>query len=161
MEPQVELPEMSEAERFPRAMRFVAAWEGAYVDHPADPGGATNIGVTQRTYDKWRDLRHLPRRPVRELTKEERDSVYSEWYWLGAGCDRLPWPLALVHFDTAVNCGQGRAAKFLVESKGDVAAYLKLRRAFYLAIVKIRPSQVAFLKVWLRRLDDLKKECNL
>ena len=39
---------------FERALTFVLRWEGGYVDHPADPGGATNYGVTQRTYDAWR-----------------------------------------------------------------------------------------------------------
>jgi len=39
---------------FETALPFVLRWEGGFVDHPADPGGRTNRGVTQRTYDAWR-----------------------------------------------------------------------------------------------------------
>ena len=39
---------------FRAALPFVLRWEGGFVHHPDDPGGATNQGVTQRVYDAWR-----------------------------------------------------------------------------------------------------------
>lgn len=33
------------------ALKFVLRWEGGFVDHPDDPGGRTNKGVTQKVYD--------------------------------------------------------------------------------------------------------------
>jgi lysozyme family protein len=39
---------------FERALAAVLVHEGGYVNHPKDPGGATNKGVTQRVYDDYR-----------------------------------------------------------------------------------------------------------
>ncbi len=39
---------------FSESLPFVLRWEGGYVNHPNDPGGATNKGVTQKVYDGWR-----------------------------------------------------------------------------------------------------------
>ena len=46
------------------ALPFVLQWEGGYVNHPNDPGGATNKGVTQKVYDAWRAKNGLPAREV-------------------------------------------------------------------------------------------------
>ena len=48
---------------FTASLPFILRWEGGYVNHPADPGGATNKGVIQRVYDDWRKD-HVPWRGV-------------------------------------------------------------------------------------------------
>ena len=49
---------------FEASLPFVLRWEGGFVDHPNDPGGRTNKGVTQKVYDAWRKRQGLPvRRP--------------------------------------------------------------------------------------------------
>lgn len=138
---------------FGRALAFVLRWEGGYTDNPADPGGATNKGITQRTYDAWRAKKRLPARPVREIKDSEVEAIYREEYWVD-----LPWPLALVHFDTRVNMGSQKAAGLLCASAGAVDSYLKKRRAYYMTIVRIRPQLTVFLRGWLNRLDALEKE---
>lgn len=148
------------SDNFERAMRFVAKWEGGFVDHPNDPGGATNMGVTQRTYDAWRDKIHARRRDVKKLDPVERDAIYHDLYWVPAGCDKLPWPLALVHFDTAVNTGVGRANKFLEQTQEDVALYISLREKRYNVLCKVNPKLSVFLRGWLNRLNDLEAECS-
>lgn len=40
--------------KYSAALRQILKFEGGYVDDPVDPGGATNFGITQRTYDSWR-----------------------------------------------------------------------------------------------------------
>jgi lysozyme family protein len=91
------------------------AVEGGLSDHPADPGGRTNMGVTQRRLDSVR-ISHpelqVPQK-VDELNREQAISVYRvcEWAWIQG--DRLPGPLALLMFDTAVNQGATRAVEFL------------------------------------------------
>ena len=99
-------------------MEFVEQWEGGYVNHPSDPGGATNMGITQRTFDSWRRSSGLPVESVRNLSRVEANRIYEARYWGPAGCDALEWPLSLVHFDTAVNCGVSRARQFLKDAKG-------------------------------------------
>ena len=41
------------------------------MNHPADPGGATNKGVTQKVYDDWRTRKGLAPRDVRQLEKRD------------------------------------------------------------------------------------------
>jgi hypothetical protein len=57
---------MAMSDAFDAAMPFVLRWEGGFVNHPNDPGGATNKGVTQKVYDGWRTSRGQGTRSVRE-----------------------------------------------------------------------------------------------
>ncbi|CAH2409646.1 glycoside hydrolase family 108 protein [Mesorhizobium escarrei] len=103
---------------FKASLPFVLRWEGGYVNHPSDPGGATNKGVTQKVYDSWRQRRGLRPRDVRQLEEDELQAIYEEGYWLPPRCDLLPSALDLVQFDTAVNMGHKRAVHFLQECLG-------------------------------------------
>ena len=95
------------------SLTFVLRWEGGYVNHPNDPGGATNKGVTQKVYDLWREAQGLLKQDVKLIGDEEVQAIYEKGYWLAARCDLLDDPLFLVQFDTAVNMGVGRAVRFL------------------------------------------------
>lgn len=106
---------------FQAALPIILRHEGGYTDHPHDPGGATNQGVTQATYDAWRRGRGLPERPVREIAPAEVQRIYLEHYWIPARCGELPAELRLAHFDAAVNCGVQQAAKFLQRALGVTA----------------------------------------
>jgi lysozyme family protein len=66
---------------FERALEFTLRWEGGYVNHPSDPGGATNRGITQVTYDQWRTQKRLPTREVRLIEEHEVRSIYWQYYW--------------------------------------------------------------------------------
>jgi lysozyme family protein len=68
---------------FDRSLDWVLAHEGGYVNHPKDPGGATNMGVTQRTYDADLRRRQLPSRSVRLISMEEVKAIYRSQYWEG------------------------------------------------------------------------------
>jgi lysozyme family protein len=67
-------------DNFGSCLKFVLQYEGGKVDHPADPGGRTNQGVTQRTYDGWRTRQGLSRRDVYRMASEERDAIYRRDY---------------------------------------------------------------------------------
>lgn len=164
---------------FETALRFILAREGGYVDDPDDRGGATNQGITQSTYDAWRDDQGAPVRPVREIDQSEVEAIYRERYWYAARCDRLPPKLALVHMDAAVNHGVSRAARMLqqvVETTVDgiigpqtlaavaqrpepevSARYVYVRIEFYARIVARDASQQKFLGGWLTRMDHLRQ----
>ena len=98
---------------FSDALPFVLRWEGGYVNHPDDPGGATNKGITQKVYNDWRSKQGLASADVRLLTEDEMQASYESGYWVPPKCDVLPGPLNLVQFDTAVNMGPAVAGGFL------------------------------------------------
>ena len=105
-------------ETFPTALDHVLAHEGGYVNHPADPGGATNQGVTQRTYDAWRIANGLPTRPVKLIDPDEVRAIYQGQYWAAVAGDDLAAGLDYAVFDFAVNSGPARAARFLQAELG-------------------------------------------
>jgi lysozyme family protein len=98
---------------FERALAAVLKHEGGYSNHPKDPGGATNFGVTQRVYDAWRKNNGKEPRSVREIEKAEVDAVYWGQYWIMVRGDQLPDGLDYATFDFAVNSGPSKAIKEL------------------------------------------------
>lgn len=98
---------------FNEALSLVLKHEGGYVNHPADPGGATNRGVTQHTYDTWRRRMGLAVRTVRKITDAEVAAIYRRDYWNAVRGDELPAGLDYAVFDFAVNSGPRRARQFL------------------------------------------------
>ncbi len=50
------MTEPTAGERFARCLELVLRQEGGYADHPADPGGATNFGITRKTLARWRKI---------------------------------------------------------------------------------------------------------
>lgn len=92
--------------------------EGGFVNHPKDPGGATNQGITQRTYDGWRRVTGLAPRTVELLEPHERDAIYRDQYWDKVWGDRLPAGVDYALYDFAVNSGPTRAVKFVQELVG-------------------------------------------
>jgi lysozyme family protein len=103
-------------ERFLACLQEVLRHEGGYADHPGDPGGATNFGITIRTLASWRGVSpwwSLGKDAVKALTREEAGEIYRKRYWDAVGGDALPAGLDLAVFDFAVNSGPARAVKAL------------------------------------------------
>ena len=86
--------------------------EGGYVDHPADPGGATNMGITLRTLESFRG-QAVSKTQVKNLTREEAREIYRQRYWSVIQGDELPAGFDLVAMDGAVNSGPKRGIKWL------------------------------------------------
>lgn len=100
-------------ENFAESLKAVLVHEGGYVNHPKDPGGATNKGITNRTYAAYLHKHGLPTKHVRDITDEEVAAIYKEQYWDVIRGDDLPHGIDYAVFDFAVNSGPARAAKFL------------------------------------------------
>ncbi len=144
---------------FQTALAHILRWEGGYSDHPDDPGGATNHGVTQATYDAWRKGRGLPTRSVREIAREEVEAIYQERYWTPSGA--LKWDenghpgIALYIFDSAVQHGVRWARRRLTGlqellSRHPLLGLAQLHRdrcEYYAAL----PHFPTFGRGWLRR----------
>lgn len=130
---------------FDRAMAFVFAWEDGLSEHPSDPGGLTKYGISKRAY---------PNLDIANLTKEQARQIFYRDYWLATGCDKVGADLALVLFDSAVNCGAWQARLWLTASDGNLYEYLYLRLSFYTQL----ETWKTFGLGWTRRVAALLRE---
>jgi lysozyme family protein len=157
------------------AFKHILKHEGGYVNHPSDPGGITNLGVTKRVWEEWTGKR-VSEADMRALTPEMVAPMYKKKYWDVIRGDDLPSGLDLCVFDAAVNAGVGRASKFLQQAVGVTAdgqigpktisavtskpadeiieAFCALREAHY----KSLNTFDTFGKGWMRRLASIKAE---
>ena len=101
----------------PNIQSYVLASEGGYVNHPRDPGKATNMGITIATLRAWRGTK-VTNEDVRNLTQAEALAIYKAQYWDTVRADLLPLGLDYLTFDYAVNSGPARAIKDLQRTVG-------------------------------------------
>lgn len=130
-----------------------------YEDDPDDPGNNPPKWANQsyRGTKYGIDARSHPNIDIKNLTEEKATEIYwSEW--LRDGCDHLPYPLDWAFFDACVNCGMGRANEFLKASGNNAMKLIDQREAFYRRLADSRPSSKKFLKGWLARCEDLRKQ---
>ena len=104
------------AENYQKCLDMILHHEGGYVNHPKDPGGETNLGVTKRVYEEWGGTKDM-----KDLEVEDVAPIYRKNYWDRTKADELPSGLDLCVFDFGVNAGTGRAAKYLQRLIGTVA----------------------------------------
>ena len=93
-------------DNFDECLKMLLHHEGGYVNHPSDPGGETNLGVTKKVYQEWGGTKDM-----KDLTVEDVAPIYKKNYWDRCKCDDLESGVDWVVFDWAVNSGTGRSAK--------------------------------------------------
>jgi lysozyme family protein len=159
---------------FARSLSLVLKHEGGFVDHPSDPGGATNKGVTIATFRRY----VKPGGTVADLkriTDEQVATVYRRHYWEAVRANELPDGVDYAVFDFAVNSGPSRSAKYLqgvVGAKQDGVvgpATIAATRALMPVTVihELCDRRMAFLKGlktwgtfgkgWTKRVTDVRK----
>lgn len=164
-------------DNFDAALKAILHHEGGYVNHPADPGGMTNLGVTKRVWEEW--VGHeVDEKAMRALTPEIVAPLYKVKYWDKIKGDDLPSGVDYCVFDAAVNSGPSRAAKWLqgcvgVEQDGGIGPktlaavaafdpkelvedYAK-RRLSFLMDLKTWPT---FGKGWGRRVAEVQTSAS-
>jgi lysozyme family protein len=103
--------------RFSECVAEVLIHEGGFVDHPSDPGGATNHGISlryARSLGSQLDLNGdgaVDRSDIVLVTPDKAAVVYRNWFWRDVKGDELPGGVDLAMFDFAVNSGAGRAIR--------------------------------------------------
>ena len=97
---------------FDAAFKRLIGHEGGYVNHPSDPGGATNFGISKRSY---------PGEDIAGMTLERAKTIYKRDFWGPAACDALPDAVRFDVFDMAVNSGVRAAVRMLQEAIGETA----------------------------------------
>lgn len=157
---------------FEAALSIILKHEGGFVNHPRDPGGMTNLGVTRKTWQAWTG-KAVGEADMRALTRSTVAPLYRKNYWDAVSGDKLPGAVALCVFDFAVNAGPSRSAKVLQEAVGVgadgkigpatiaaierdgpsavVTAFQEARKRFYRSL----PTFPTFGKGWLRRVDEV------
>jgi lysozyme family protein len=156
------------ASDFKECLELLLKSEGGWVNHPSDPGGETNLGVTKRV---WEEYVGHPVESLKKLTKDDVAPLYELKYWRPCYCEALPRGLDFVVFSMGVNAGPGRSIKLLQQSIGCVpdgvigpttrglisssnganliAKFSEARREYYKSL-KTFP---VFGKGWLARVD--------
>lgn len=110
---------------FERAIPTVLLHEGRYADHPSDPGGVTNFGISLRFLmqtgdldkDGWPDGDinmdgHINAEDVKQLTKEAAIRLYRMYFWDKNNYAKIEDQMVATKiFDLAVNMGSYAANK--------------------------------------------------
>ena len=164
-------------ENFAEALQKLLHHEGGFVNHPSDPGGRTNLGVTQKVWEEW--VGHpVEEKGMRALTPATVAPLYRSKYWDKIKGDELPSGVDYAVFDAAVNSGPGRAAKWLqgcvgVEQDGGIGPktlaavaamdpaelvedYAKRRLSFLMDL----PHWSTFGKGWGRRVAEVQSTAS-
>jgi lysozyme family protein len=162
---------------FDVCLKNLLVHEGGYVNHPSDPGGMTNLGVTARVWEEW--VGHpVDEKQMRALTIEDVAPLYKKKYWDACRADDLVSGLDYCVFDVAVNSGPGRAIKFLQSCVGvtadggfgpatldavkkaeaEPAALIELYCAKRLEFLQSLKTFETFGKGWSRRVAEVKEE---
>jgi len=83
--------------------------EGGYVNDPADPGGATNWGISQRSYPSF---------DIASLTRDQAIAIYKSDFWDKIDGDAMPPGVGFQSLDFAVNSGIQTALRALQRAIG-------------------------------------------
>ncbi|MGE3541316.1 MAG: glycosyl hydrolase 108 family protein [Candidatus Tectimicrobiota bacterium] len=102
---------------FVPSLQHVLVHEGGYVDHPQDPGGPTNKGVTLAIFQRFYGAAMGPH-DLRAMTNSQLEHIYKTGYWDTCQCDALPNGVDYVVFDQAVNSGPRQAVRWLQAAVG-------------------------------------------
>lgn len=162
-------------QNFDYCLAHVLKSEGGYVNHPSDPGGRTNLGVTQKVWESYVG-KPVTEAEMRALTPEMVKPLYHAQYWKRVKGDDLPSGVDLCVFDLSVNSGVYRAATFLqrvLGAKEDgiigpktlelakakdpvqlVKDYCKRRRMF----IRGLSTYVTFGKGWENRINSVETD---
>jgi lysozyme family protein len=128
-------------DNFNESLAHVLKHEGGFVNHPKDPGGATNLGCTKRVWEEW--VGHeVTVDDIRSLTVADVTPLYKKKYWDAVRGDDLPRGVDFAVFDLAINSGTGRASKLLQRAVG-VAADGAIGPATLAAVASINPRELA------------------
>ena len=157
---------------FNPSLAAVLKSEGGNDDDPADHGGRTSRGITQKEYDAWRKEQHLIKLDVWRASDEDIAKIYHDEYW-NPWCDFLPIGADYMFFDMSVNAGPHQAIILGQRALGVTAdgrigpvtreairnanpvqlveMYTRQKEAFYRSL-----HQPKFLKGWLNRNRDVR-----
>jgi lysozyme family protein len=105
---------------YEESFKFVLKLEGGYINHPQDPGGPTNYGVTKKSWEDYKNKK-VSIEGIKSLKESDVIKFYRDKYWDVCKCDYLPSGVDFCVFDYSVNSGPKKAIKSLQKSLGLIA----------------------------------------
>ena len=163
------------AANYDASLARVLKHEGGYSNHPSDPGGPTNFGITIHDYRRYIKANGIAA-DVRDMKLADAAKIYRARYWDALRCDELPAGLDYAVFDYGVNSGIGRAAKVMQRLLG-IGSGTAMTDAVIAGVRKGSPSsliarlcdeRLAFLKSlrtwpvfgagWGRRVTEVRRD---
>jgi lysozyme family protein len=176
------MPQPPAVSNFDFARDYLKLNEGKFSNHPDDPGGPTNFGITRATLSAWRG-HPVSVDDVRKMHENEATAIIKNNYWILPGLDYIKSRvIATCLLDQGVLNGPGTAIRYAqlaannagasiavdgslgpetlgafdeVDLAKFMRAYNKIIHAHYDAIVASHPSQRVFYSGWIRRADRL------
>lgn len=161
--------------RAEKIIPLILKHEGGYINHPSDPGGATNKGITIATFRRY----IKPSGTVddlKSLTAAQATIVYKRQYWDAVNADLLPAGVDYSVADFAVNSGPSRAAKYLQKVVGvsqdgqigpatiaavraidpkDIIRQINANRLAFMKRIRGGKLWATFGRGWQRRVDEV------
>ena len=170
--------------KFEAFIKTLLKHEGGFVNDPADPGGATNKGITFKTFKQYaKDTLGIEPtlENLKNLSDGQASKIYKKGYWDKIRGDEIKdQNLANIVFDFYVNAGKN-AAKLLqqvinklggnlvvdgiigsvtmealakLDQKKVYMLYKKSRVDYYQRLCERNPRLKKFLKGWLNRVNS-------
>ena len=90
-----------------------------FSNHPSDPGGVTQLGVTKRAWEAWVGHK-VTIDDMKSLRPETVKPFYKKMYWDQIRGDDLPSGVDYAAYDFAVNSGVLRSIKTLQDISGTI-----------------------------------------
>jgi lysozyme family protein len=164
---------------FNLSIDIILKHEGGFVNHPSDPGGATNRGIIFTLFKQYsKALGLLPTiDALKSLTEDQAKFIYREHFWNPMkGDEIINQNIADILFDGYVNMG-GKALKMMQKEAGTTLVdgsigadsirainlanarvlfqgYKDSRIKFYIDLADRKPKMKVFLKGWLNRINS-------
>ena len=164
--------------KYDKLIPTVLKFEGGFANHPSDPGGATNSGVTLSTFrsvygkdktvqdlknmtnEQWEYIfktRFWDRWKADDIDNQAIANLLVDWLWAsGVYGIKYPQEVLGVKTDGIVGLKTLAAINYYPNKKELFEKLWNRRKKHFEDIVRNRPKSKVFLKGWLRRLSDFK-----
>lgn len=134
-------------------LKEILKHEGGYVNHPSDPGGETNYGITKATAKANGYTGSMRSIPMSVVERIYAGKFWNTPYYTG---DTLAAGVDLATFDFGVNSGPSRAGSYLKKATGGSAAEtVKKLCALRLSFMRALKIWATFGKGWTTRVAQV------
>lgn len=146
--------DMDADSNFKKSIKVVFNNEGGYSNHPDDTGGATMMGITQKTLNSAYSNGIINHNRLNDLTNKDAERIYYHMYWLASHANTMSYPLCLLYLDASVHHGITGAIRLLQKTIN------KILDGSVLNVDGIMgPITTKYVKMCTSNMDNTKRFC--